>query len=78
MTKTKVVGIDDLYNFVVDDFFSWDHLVFKNVVWSSHNLKFKFCIVQSNSDREMTKRKNGRFYVSSTTLVFTTFSYELI
>ena len=42
MTKTKVVDIDDLYNFVVDDFFSWNHLVFENIVWSCHIFKFKF------------------------------------
>ena len=55
MTKTKVVGIDELYNFVIDDFFSWNHLVFKDVIWSCHNLKFKFYIGQSNSDGEITK-----------------------
>ena len=57
MTKTKVVDIDELYNFVVDDFFSWNHLVFENIVWSCHNLKFKFYIGQSNSDGEITKIK---------------------
>ena len=45
MTKTKVVNLDKLYNFVVDDFFSWNHLLFENIVWSCHNLKFKFYIV---------------------------------
>ena len=55
MAKTKVVDIDDLYNFVVDDFFSWNHLVFENIVWSCHNLKFKFYIGQLNSDGEIIK-----------------------
>ena len=55
MTRTKVVGIVDLYNFVVDDFFSWNRLVFENVVWSCHNLIFKFYIGQLNSDGEITK-----------------------
>ncbi len=55
MTKTKVEDIDELYNFVIDDFFSWNHLVFKDVIWSCHNLKFKFYIGQSNSDGEITK-----------------------
>ncbi len=42
MTKIKVIDIDELYNFVVDDFFSWNHLLFENVVWSCHIFKFKF------------------------------------
>ncbi len=42
MTKIKFIDIDELYNFVVDDFFSWNHLVFENVVWSCHIFKFKF------------------------------------
>jgi hypothetical protein len=57
MTKIKIIGIDELYNFVVDDLFIWDHLVFENVVWICHNLKFKFYIGQSNLDREITKIK---------------------
>jgi hypothetical protein len=46
MTKIKVIYIDDLYNFDVDDFFSWNHLVFENVLWSCHNLKFKFKLLK--------------------------------
>ncbi len=42
MTKIKVIDLDELYNFVIDDFFSWKHLVFENVVWSCHIFKFKF------------------------------------
>ncbi len=42
MTKIKVIDIDDLYNFVVDDFFSWNYLIFENIVWSFHIFKFKF------------------------------------
>ena len=57
MTKTKVVDIDDLYNFFVLDFLSWNSLVFENVVWTCYNLKFKFYIGQLNSDGEITKIK---------------------
>ena len=32
MTKIKVIDLNELYNFVVDDFFSLNHLVFENVV----------------------------------------------
>jgi hypothetical protein len=32
MNKIKVIDVDELYNFVVDDFFSSNHLVFENVV----------------------------------------------
>ena len=57
VTKTKVVDLDELYNFVVDDFSIWNHLLLQNIIWISYILKFKFYIVQSNSDGEMTKRK---------------------
>jgi hypothetical protein len=30
--KIKVVDLNELYNFVVDDFFSWNHLLFPNIV----------------------------------------------
>jgi hypothetical protein len=32
MIKIKVVDLDELYNFVSDDFFSWNHLLFQNLV----------------------------------------------
>ena len=57
MTKIKVIDIDELYNFVVDDIFSWNRLVSENVVWTYHNLKFKFYVGQLNSDGEITKIK---------------------
>jgi hypothetical protein len=57
MTKTKVVHLDALYNFVVDNFSIWNHLLPEKSIWISHILKFKFYIVQSNLDREMTKTK---------------------
>ena len=81
MTKTKVVDIDELYNFVVYDFFSWNYLVFENIVWSCHNLKFKYYIDQSNSDGEITKIKlidpnmlynfvfDNFFHISSFTMI---------
>ena len=57
MTKIKVVDFDEFYNFVVVDFFSWNHLLFENVVSSCHFLKFKFWIVQTTSHEKMTKIK---------------------
>jgi hypothetical protein len=50
ITNIKVADLDGFYNFVVDDFFIWIHLVCQNVVWSCHILKFKFWIVQTKSD----------------------------
>ena len=35
MTKIKTVNQDGLYNFVVDDFFSWSCSLIKNSIWSS-------------------------------------------
>jgi len=44
MTYVSNVDLVELYNFVSDDFFSWNHLLFQNLVWSCHflNLKFEF------------------------------------
>jgi len=57
MAKTRVVDLDELYNFVVDGFCIWNKLMSQNSIWSSHILKFKIQIVQTKSDREMTKTK---------------------
>ena len=55
MTKIKIIDLDELYNFVVDEFFSWSRSLIKNSIWSSQTLNFKFQIVQIESDEEMTK-----------------------
>jgi hypothetical protein len=57
MIKIKVVDLDEFYNFLVDDFFRWNHLLFQNVVSSWYFLKFKFWIVQTKSHEKMTKMK---------------------
>ena len=57
ITKIKVIDIDELYNFVIDDFLSWNHLVFENVVWSCHNLKFKFKMSKQNHIEKWPKQK---------------------
>ena len=41
-TKTKVGDLDENYNFVVDDFFIWNHLMSQQYDWSFDNLKFEF------------------------------------
>jgi len=33
--KKKVVDLEKLWNFVVDNFFIWHHLVVENYVWIS-------------------------------------------
>jgi hypothetical protein len=35
MTKIKVVDLDKLKNFVVDNFFIWNYLVNVNYIWIS-------------------------------------------
>jgi hypothetical protein len=57
MTNTKVVDLDGFYNFYVDDFFSWNHLLFQNVVSSWYFLKFKFWSHKTKSHEKMTKIK---------------------
>jgi hypothetical protein len=57
MTKTKVVDVDEFFNFVIDNFFIWNYLISQNFVWNSHILIFKFLIVQTESDGQMIKTK---------------------
>ena len=57
MTKIKVIDLDELYNFYIHDFFSWNHILFQNVVSSCNCLNFKFWIVQTKSHDKMTKIK---------------------
>ena len=57
MTNIKVIDLDDLYNFVIDDFFSWNRLVFENVVWSCYNLKFKFKLFKQSHIEKWPKQK---------------------
>ncbi len=57
MIKIKVIDLVELYNFVVDDFFSWNHLVFENVVLKLSYFKFKFKLFKKNLYRKMTKIK---------------------
>jgi hypothetical protein len=53
----KFVDLDGFFNFVFDDFSIWNHLLSHNVDWSCHILQFKFWIVQTKSDWEITKIK---------------------
>ena len=55
MTKIKVVDLDKFYNFYVHDFFSWNHLVFQNDIWSCHFSKFKIQINKIQSHEKMDK-----------------------
>ena len=57
MNKIEVIDLDHLYNFVSDDFFSWNHLIFKNIVWSCHNLKFEFKLFKQCHIEKMTNTK---------------------
>jgi hypothetical protein len=41
--KIKVIDLDENYNFVVDDFFIWNHLRSQQYGRSFDDLKFKFC-----------------------------------
>ncbi len=57
MTKMKIVDLNGLYNFVIDDFFSWSRSLIINSIWSSQTLNFEFKIIQIESDGEMGKMK---------------------
>jgi len=36
MVKTKFIDLEELYNFIVDNFFFWNHLSKENYVWIFH------------------------------------------
>ena len=55
MIKIKVIDLDKFYNFYVHDFFSWNHLLFQNDVWSCHFFKFKIQIYKTVSYEKMNK-----------------------
>jgi hypothetical protein len=57
LTKIKVLDLDEIYNFIVDDFFIWNHLLAQNSIRISKSLKFKFRIVQTKFDGNMDKTK---------------------
>ena len=57
MTKIKVVHVDEFYNFSIHEFFSWNYLLFQNIVSSWNCLNFKFWIIQTKSHNKMTKIK---------------------
>ena len=40
-TKIKVVDLDELYNFGIHHFFSWNHLMVENLVRTCHFFKFE-------------------------------------
>ena len=52
MTKIKVVDLDELYNFGIHHFFSWNHLVFQNLVRTCHFLNLKIWIAQTLSNEK--------------------------
>jgi hypothetical protein len=41
-TKTKVVDLEKLFNFIADNFFIWNYISQENYVWIFSQLKFKF------------------------------------
>ena len=55
MIKIKVVDLDKFYHFYVDDFFSWNQLVFQNDVWSCYFFKFKIQIDKTQLHENMDK-----------------------
>ena len=57
MPKIKVVDLDEFYNFYIHHLFSWNYLVFENLVRSCYFLKFKTWIVQSLSQENVTQMK---------------------
>jgi hypothetical protein len=48
----KVVDLQKIHNFVVDEFFIWNHLWFQNSIWSSYILKFKFFEMSKQTQME--------------------------
>ena len=58
ITKTEVVDLNEIYNFVADDLSIWNHLWFQNSVLCSYILKFIISNYLNNSDEEITLHYN--------------------
>jgi hypothetical protein len=57
MIKTKVVHIDELYNFLVDDFFHLKSVLVPKLFWMFSYCEIQILIRQTNSYRERTNTK---------------------
>jgi hypothetical protein len=55
-TKTKVVDLDENYNFVVDDFFIWKKSFDVSTIWLNF-WRFEIQICQTTSDAKTTNIK---------------------
>ena len=42
-TKTKVIDLDENYNFVVDDFFIWNYLMSQQYGWKFWGFEIQIC-----------------------------------
>jgi hypothetical protein len=62
-TKTKTVDLDKNCNFVVDEFFIWNHLRSQKYGWSFDNLRFKFV-----KRPRMAKRPKSKLQISIRTI----------
>jgi len=62
MTKIKILDLNELYNFYIHDFTGSNYLLFENVVWSCHFMKFKIWTFQTKSHEKMTKIKVVNLY----------------
>ena len=60
-TKTKVVDLNENYNFVVDDFFIWNDLMSQQYGWSFDDLKFQF--VKTTNIKVVDLDQNNNFVV---------------
>ena len=77
MIKIKVVDSDVFNNFYVHDFLIWNHLRVQNLIWSWHLLKSKFELFKFGQMKRWSKYKL-HILMSSTTLVFMSFSSKII
>ena len=57
ITKIKVVDLNELYIFGIHHFFSWNHLVFQNLVRTCYFLNLKIWMAQA-----LSNKKNDQIY----------------
>jgi hypothetical protein len=67
MTKMKVVYLKKLYNFIVDNFFIWNHLSMENYVWIFHiwNSNFLNDLGETTKTKVVNLKKLNNFVVDN-------------
>jgi hypothetical protein len=78
MTKTNIEHLDELYNFVVENFFIWINLPLQNVLWNF------LCLVQKKNTRQKSslpsvqKKHSAKSQIPVVIVIYIVNSWEFV